>query len=83
MTVRVTFLGGLGGIGRNCATLEVDGKIAVIDCGLMFPEEEMLGVDLVFPTGDGLWSVKQDLVCVILTHGHRTTSGVFRTFSLT
>ncbi len=49
MSIKVTFLGGLGGIGRNCATLEIEGKIAVIDCGLMFPEEEMLGVDLVFP----------------------------------
>ncbi len=49
MTCQVTFLGGLGDIGRNCAALEIDGKIALIDCGLMFPEEDMLGVDLVLP----------------------------------
>ena len=49
MSVSVTFLGGLGEIGRNCAAVEVDGRIALIDCGLMFPEEDMLGVDLVFP----------------------------------
>ena len=49
MSVSVTFLGGLGEIGRNCAAVEIEGKIALIDCGLMFPEEDMLGVDLVFP----------------------------------
>ena len=41
MSVRVTFLGGLGEIGRNCAAIEIDGQIALIDCGLMFPEEDM------------------------------------------
>ena len=80
MTIRVTFLGGLGGIGRNCATLEVDGKIAVIDCGLMFPEEEMLGVDLVFPNWGWLVERKQDVVCVILTHGHEDHIGALPYF---
>jgi hypothetical protein len=42
MTVRISFLGGLGDIGRNCASIEVGGKLALIDCGLMFPEEHML-----------------------------------------
>ena len=49
MSVSVTFLGGLGEIGRNCAMLEIGGRIALIDCGMMFPEEDMLGVDLVLP----------------------------------
>ena len=49
MSVSITFLGGLGEIGRNSAAVEIEGKIALIDCGLMFPEEDMLGVDLVFP----------------------------------
>ncbi|HKY46578.1 MAG TPA: MBL fold metallo-hydrolase, partial [Acidimicrobiia bacterium] len=75
MTIKVTFLGGLGGIGRNCATLEIDGKIAVIDCGLMFPEEEMLGVDLVFPNWGWLVDRKEDVVCVVLTHGHEDHIG--------
>ena len=48
MSVRITFLGGLGEIGRNSAAIEIDGRLALIDCGLMFPEEDMLGVDLVF-----------------------------------
>ena len=47
--VRVVFLGGLGEIGRNCACLEVDGRILVIDCGIMFPDPDMPGVDLVLP----------------------------------
>ena len=49
MTVRIGFLGGLGEIGRNCAAIEIDGTFGLIDCGLMFPEEDMLGVDLVLP----------------------------------
>ena len=80
MSIKVTFLGGLGGIGRNCATLEMDGKIAVIDCGLMFPEEEMLGVDLVFPNWGWLVERKQDVVCVVLTHGHEDHIGALAYF---
>ena len=47
--VRVVFLGGLGEIGRNCACIEVDGRILLLDCGLMFPDLEMPGIDLVLP----------------------------------
>ncbi len=80
MSVSVTFLGGLGEIGRNCAAVEVEGKIALIDCGLMFPEEDMLGVDLVFP--DWSWLVKRagDVECVILTHGHEDHMGALGYF---
>jgi ribonuclease J len=80
LTVKVTFLGGLGGIGRNCAALEIDGKIAVIDCGVMFPEEEMLGVDLVFPNWAWLVERKEDVVCVVLTHGHEDHIGALPYF---
>ena len=75
MSVRITFLGGLGEIGRNCAALEVDGKIAMIDCGLMFPEEEMLGVDLVLPDWSWLKERSGDVRCVVLTHGHEDHVG--------
>jgi ribonuclease J len=80
MTVTVSFLGGLGEIGRNCATLEIDGRIALIDCGLMFPDEHMLGVDLVLP--DFAWLVKRksDIDCVILTHGHEDHVGALTFF---
>src|SRR6476620_10325345 len=47
--VRVTFLGGLGEIGRNCAAIEVEKRIMLLDCGLMFPDADMLGIDLVLP----------------------------------
>src|SRR5205807_4095116 len=47
--VRIVFLGGLGEIGRNCACVEVDGRIMLLDCGLMFPDLDMPGIDLVLP----------------------------------
>ena len=53
--VRVVFLGGLGEVGRNMMAIEASGRILVIDCGLSFPNEEMLGVDLVLP--DFTWVV--------------------------
>jgi ribonuclease J len=75
MTVKVGFLGGLGEIGRNCASLEVDGEIALIDCGLMFPEEDMLGVDLVLPDFASIIDRASDFRCIILTHGHEDHIG--------
>jgi ribonuclease J len=80
VTVSVTFLGGLGEIGRNCAALEVDGKIALIDVGLMFPEEEMLGVDLVFPDWSWLVERARDVEMVVLTHGHEDHMGALAYF---
>jgi ribonuclease J len=75
MSVRISFLGGLGDIGRNCALLEIDGKLALIDCGLMFPDEHMLGVDLVLPDFSSVVERAGDLECVILTHGHEDHVG--------
>ena len=75
MSVRVGFLGGLGEVGRNCAFLEVEGRIAMIDCGLMFPEEDMWGVDLVLPDWRGLLKRGDDVRCVILTHAHEDHMG--------
>ena len=75
MSVRVTFLGGLGEIGRNCAAIEIDGRIALIDCGLMFPEEDMWGVDLVLPDWRWLLERREDIRCVVLTHGHEDHMG--------
>ena len=80
MSVSVTFLGGLGEIGRNCAALEVDGKIALIDVGLMFPEEDMLGVDLVFPDWSWLVERGRDVSFVVLTHGHEDHMGALAYF---
>jgi ribonuclease J len=68
--VEVVFLGGLGSIGRNMATIEVDGRIAVVDCGVLFPDAEHLGVDLILPDWRWLAARGEDIEAVFLTHGH-------------
>ena len=68
--VKITFLGGLGEIGRNCACIEVDGSILLLDCGLMFPDLEMLGIDLVLPDFSYLHENAERIVGCIVTHGH-------------
>jgi ribonuclease J len=73
--VTVTFLGGLGEIGRNCAAVEIDGKIMLLDCGLMFPDTDMLGVDLVLPDFSWLIERGDDVVGCIVTHGHEDHHG--------
>jgi ribonuclease J len=80
VTVSVSFLGGLGEIGRNCAVLEIDGKLCLIDVGLMFPEEDMLGVDLVFPDWSWLVDRADDVEFVLLTHGHEDHIGALAYF---
>ena len=76
--VRVTFLGGLGEIGRNCCAIEVEGRLLVVDVGLMFPEPDMYGVDLILP--DFTWLIEQrDRVDgILLTHGHEDHTGGLR-----
>jgi len=73
--VRVVFLGGLGEIGRNCAAIEVDGKIMLIDCGLMFPDDDMAGVDLVLPDFSYLRDNAHRIEGVVATHGHEDHIG--------
>jgi ribonuclease J len=68
--VEVTFLGGLGEIGRNMATIEVDGRIAIVDVGVLFPDAEHLGVDLILPDWSWLIERADDIEAVFLTHGH-------------
>jgi ribonuclease J len=78
--VRVTFLGGLGEIGRNCAAFESDGRIVLLDCGLMFPDDDMLGVDLVLPDFSWLRDRADRIDGVILTHGHEDHVGALSYF---
>jgi ribonuclease J len=73
--VRITFLGGLGEIGRNCAAFEQDGRIVLLDCGLMFPDFDMLGVDLVLPDFTWIRERADRIEGVILTHGHEDHVG--------
>ena len=73
--VLVTFLGGLGEIGRNMAAIEVGGKIAVIDVGVFFPNPEHLGVDLILADWSVLRDRADDVVAVLLTHGHEDHIG--------
>ncbi|MFN8038904.1 MAG: ribonuclease J [Acidimicrobiales bacterium] len=73
--VRVTFLGGLGEIGRNCAAIEVDGRIMLLDCGLMFPDLDMLGIDLVLPDFSWLLDNADRIEGCIATHGHEDHTG--------
>jgi ribonuclease J len=68
--VTVTFLGGLGEIGRNMAAIEVDGRLAIVDCGVLFPDAEHLGVDLILPDWGWLLERIDDIEAVFLTHGH-------------
>jgi len=76
--VRVTFLGGLGEIGRNCCAVEVNGRLLVIDVGLMFPEPDMYGVDLILPEFTWLIANKDRVDGILLTHGHEDHTGGLR-----
>lgn len=73
--VRVTFLGGLGEIGRNCAAVEFGGRVMLLDCGLMFPEADMLGIDLVLPDFTWLREHGDQIEGCIVTHGHEDHMG--------
>ena len=73
--VRITFLGGLGEIGRNCAAFELGGRILLLDCGLMFPDLEMPGVDLVLPDFTWLRENADRVEGCVVTHGHEDHAG--------
>ena len=74
-TLRITPIGGLGEIGRNMTTFEIDGKILVVDCGVLFPEEHQPGVDLILPDFSSIADRLEDVVGVVLTHGHEDHIG--------
>jgi len=73
--VRIYFLGGLGEIGRNCACLEQEARLLLLDCGLMFPDVDMPGVDLVLPDFTWLRENADRLEGCLLTHGHEDHVG--------
>jgi ribonuclease J len=73
--LRILPLGGLGEIGKNMTVVEYDGRIVVIDTGLMFPTAEMLGIDLVLPDFSYLRERADDIEAIVLTHGHEDHVG--------
>jgi ribonuclease J len=73
--LRVIPLGGLGEIGKNMTVVEYDGRIVVVDTGLMFPTPEMLGIDLVLPDFSYLRDRAEDIEAIVLTHGHEDHVG--------
>ncbi len=73
--LRVLPLGGLGEIGKNMTVIEFDGRIVVVDTGLMFPTAEMHGIDLVLPDFSYLRDRADDIEAIVLTHGHEDHVG--------
>lgn len=74
-TLRVTPLGGLGEVGRNMTVFEYGGKLLIVDCGVLFPEEHQPGVDLILPDFEPIKHRLDDVVGVVLTHGHEDHIG--------
>ncbi len=73
--VVLTPLGGLGEIGMNCMALETEQSMILVDCGLMFPDVILYGVDVVIPRMDFIVSRKHKLKGILLTHGHEDHIG--------
>ncbi|MBC8160375.1 MAG: ribonuclease J [Roseiflexaceae bacterium] len=73
--LRVTPLGGAGEVGRNMWVIEYDEEIILLDCGVMFPEAEMLGIDLVLPDITYLRDQQHKIKALLLTHGHEDHIG--------
>ncbi|GAA0355226.1 ribonuclease J [Microbispora corallina] len=73
--LRIVALGGLGEIGRNMAVFEYDGRLLVVDCGVLFPEPDQPGVDLILPDFDYIRGRLDDIEAVVLTHAHEDHIG--------
>ncbi|MCC2335258.1 ribonuclease J [Cellulomonas wangsupingiae] len=73
--LRIVPLGGLGEVGRNMAVLEYNGRLLVIDCGVLFPEDHQPGVDLILPDFDYIRDRLDDIDAIVLTHGHEDHIG--------
>ncbi|WP_211331521.1 ribonuclease J [Flaviflexus salsibiostraticola] len=73
--MRIVPLGGLGEVGRNMTVFEINGKILIVDCGVLFPEEAQPGVDLILPDFEYIEDRLDDIVAIVLTHGHEDHIG--------
>jgi ribonuclease J len=76
--VSITFLGGLGDIGRNCAAIETQNQILLLDCGQLFPDELMPGAHSVLPDFSYLEKRREKIIGCIATHGHEDHIGALR-----
>jgi ribonuclease J len=73
--LRVIPLGGIGEVGRNMTVFEIDKKILIVDCGVLFPEEHQPGVDVILPDFGYLRDRMDDVIGIVLTHGHEDHIG--------
>ena len=73
--LRVIPLGGLGEVGRNMTVFEYDGRLLIVDCGVLFPEENHPGVDLILPDFDAIRDRLDEVEALVLTHGHEDHIG--------
>ncbi|MCZ4497480.1 MAG: ribonuclease [Marmoricola sp.] len=73
--LRVIALGGLGEVGRNMTVFEYDGRLLIVDCGVLFPEENHPGVDLILPDFDAIRDRLDSVDALVLTHGHEDHIG--------
>ena len=74
-TLRIVALGGLGEIGRNMTVFEYEGRLLIVDCGVLFPEESQPGIDLILPDFSYIAERLLDVEAVVLTHGHEDHIG--------
>src|SRR5262249_54489192 len=74
-SLRVVPLGGLGGVGLNLLVLECGDTAIAVDCGVMFPDEQMLGIDVAIPDVTHLRTLGRRLQAIFLTHGHEDHIG--------
>ncbi|WP_425388274.1 ribonuclease J [Amycolatopsis taiwanensis] len=73
--MRVVALGGIGEVGRNMTVFEFDGRLLIVDCGVLFPEDDQPGVDLILPDFRAIEDRLDDIVALVLTHGHEDHIG--------
>ena len=73
--LRIVALGGLAEIGRNMTVFETNGKLLIVDCGVLFPEENQPGIDLILPDFSYIRERLNDVIGIVLTHGHEDHIG--------